>query len=1523
MATLYFKIGADYENVIRLRDEIKKLENQLRSFGKSTPETQIRQTEERLATTRQEFVRLTTEAAKAGAVMESDLKRKINSVTKASDELSEEIIKQRKIIRDTQDDVRRLSEQYSKMGKFDYKSASTLNQLNKAKSALNEQKYALGELQDKQARNRLELRQLTREYRDFSQGTDKATVTVDALMSSLKRTAAEIGGLAAIKKFSSDVINATGTMQQLHVALSTILQDGDKASKLIGEITQFAARTPFNLEDVASGAKQLLAYGSSAESVVDELSMLGDVAAGLQIPIGQLIYLYGTLRTQGRAMTVDIRQFAGRGIPIYEELAKVLGVTKDQVGELVTAGKVGFKEVEQAFKNMTSEGGKFNNLMENSAGTWPQRISNIEDVLFQKLNDFGNKYKEVFEFGIGTAEELVEHLDDVISVIGGLVAAYGTYKAALIATAVAQKAVGFVESIRLIMSYRKQLGLATAAQQAFNLAAKSNVYVALLSVLVGLGTAVYMFTKRTNEATVAQEALSKVNNKADEEFSSQAATIDRLNGVLRSETASLDQKKKALSELQSIIPDYNANLNEEGKLINNNTEAIKAYLVQLEKQIKLKAAQEELEELYRSKRLQEKNVQTQQANYDKTRKQNPIGVVYGGDAGIEAQRHALNRISDAENALKKANDELNNTQTQIVAIEKEIEQSSLSLQKDATQSNITKEIENVTKRIRTLKKEIADLRSGKLQAEAGKTVKSVIESKLKELKSAQEALETLTGKDSKTEKAARKATRDANAVTAAQAKVDELTGKQARERAGREAEIEAEVAQARIDALADGAEKARRQRELDNKKELDAIERAKEAYIEKETQAQREVFEAEEDLKSKRDPSYRKHAFDAGSVSVDTGAFDELSALTRKRQAGDAIKAQEAAWNEYYAKYGDYMQRRNAIAAKYDTELLKAESGSAQEATLLKEKADALDKLDEEMRGSTTLMGQLFADASEKSVGEIQKIIDKAELLMAWLGAQKDAEGAATIDGERVTRGEILDLGISENTLENLERSPEEVEAVRKGIARLKGELGSRSPFKRLEEDIKAASKAIKDGDAAGGIAKIGAAVAAFAPALSEAGQSLGTIFGSDELGAKISGVADALGGVGQTAAGVGQIMSGDVVGGAMAAVNGIGKVVGALDGLFGADYSEYEAMKGQYDLLVDVWDDLIAKKKEYIDIDYGAEAQKAGQEALDLLEKEAEATRNLLAARGSSGSGWGSHSIAARTNDDLGGWLAELRKYTHVQDMAVFQTLQNSTADELEKIKEEMPEFWARLDYATQDYLEKLIAIDEESDEVVESMKEAATGLSFDSFYGSYVDMLADMDSDNQDLADNFEDYLRKSILSSLVADKYKERIKGLYDTWTSLGEDGISVSDAELLRQMQQEISESMLADRDSFAEAFGWDGGGSSQGGSGGSFEAMSQGQADELSGRFTAVYEGELRIEQGVVAQTQAITEIRGTIADLSVQSARMYSIADETRSILANSYLELREINENTGAIIKPIKQIQADMAAVKQNTSRI
>lgn len=492
MPKLVFKIAADYEAVIRLREEISKLEAQLKKMDVNKSPAAARALETQLASTRQQMMSLVTEAGRVGAVMENDLKNKLNSASKASDELTEEIIKQRKIIRDTQDDVRRLSDEYSKMGRYSPNSKAKLAELNRAKAALNEQRYAMGELQDQQAKNRLEVRKLTREYKEFAQGGSNADEVVKSLTDSLKRTAAEFGGLVAIKKFVSDVIDATGKMQQLDVALSTILQSKSKADALLAEISEFAKKTPFNLDEVANGAKQLLAYGSSADNVVDELSMLGDVASGLQIPLGQLIYLYGTLRVQGRAYWRDIQQFQGRGVNVIEEMAKNLGVTQDQIKSLVEEGKIGFKDVEKAFQSMTSEGGKFNNMLENSAGTWPQRIANIEDTIFTKLNEFGNKYKEVFELGIGTAEDLVESLDDVISVIGALVAAYGTYKAALIAVAVWQKASSILNMTKSFLNLAKGVNVATAAMKAFNITSKANLFGALFSVIAGVTTAVYM-----------------------------------------------------------------------------------------------------------------------------------------------------------------------------------------------------------------------------------------------------------------------------------------------------------------------------------------------------------------------------------------------------------------------------------------------------------------------------------------------------------------------------------------------------------------------------------------------------------------------------------------------------------------------------------------------------------------------------------------------------------------------------------------------------------------------------------------------------------------------------------------------------------------------------------------------------------------------------------------------------------------------------------------------------------------------
>lgn len=1529
MATLYFKVSSDWEQVVKLRQECERLEAQLKKMDVNKSPAAAKALETQLASTRQQMMGLVTEAAKAGAVMENDLKKKLNSASKASDELTEEIIKQRKIIRDTQDDVRRLSDEYSKMGKYSPNSKAKLAELNRAKAALNEQRYSLGELQDQQARNRLEVRKLTREYKDFSSGTNNADEIVKSLTDSLKRTAAEIGGLVAIKKFGSDVIEATGKMQQLQVALSTILQDKTKADQLIAEIVQFAAKTPFNLDDVAEGAKQLLAYGSSADKVIEELSMLGDVASGLQIPIGQLIYLYGTLRTQGRAMTVDIRQFAGRGIPIYEELAKVLGVSKDQVGELVKEGKVGFKEVEQAFKNMTSEGGKFANLMENSAGTWPQRLSNIEDTLFQKMNEFGNKYKEVFEFGIGTAEDLVESLDDVIAVMGGLIAAYGTYKAALIAAAVAQKAVGFVESIRLIGMYRKELGLATAAQQAFNLASKSNVYVTLLAALVGIGTAIYMFTKRTNEATAAQETLNSVNKKADEEFSKQAATVDRLSGILKSETSSIDQKKKALSDLQTIIPSYNASLNEEGRLINNNTEAIKSYLTQLEKQIRMKAAQEELEELYRKKRTQEKQQKVATENYNEAKSLYNSSVTMTGSAlqnrgvntgvAVFSQNSAVNnQLKDSTNKAKKeldsVNKELGETVSAITELEKEIEKSSLSDNKESPQSSISKEVENATIRIKTLKQEIADLRSGKLQAEAGKTVESAIKAKEKELQSTEKTLETLTGISYKSE--------NKKVVDSQQNLSDELL------------QLIRTNQQNEINLMEEGSEKKRRQIELDYQREIDEIRKQRKKW---------------EDAQGGKLTSEQREVLGSRASNAMQSREKGLAEITKAENQA-AIEANE----RYLKSYGTFMQKRDAIIAEYTRKISEAATQGDKD-ILQKEMDKALSSLDLEKLKQGINWELIFGDLDKVSKESLNKVkqqlrdFKNSEEYKNMAVDQKKVidEALSNIQSTLIDKGGLLgdlpeQLSELAKAQEELSQAQEEYnEAVRSGTDEQK-ETATKKLNDAQKRQQNAQVNVQKSTDkTTSNLVTLSNVITQLGSnseiSLSQVGDLAGNIVDifaeeSEKLGGIIGAAFSLLDAIGTQ--GLDGFVS-NIFSSVFKSVGGIWDTLtfGGFSKLFGIGGNEKE-VQDTINRLTDRNEKLqsaIESLTEEMKSSKGSE--KSVAEYNKAIKYQEEYNKNVLAkAQANAGYHSSHHSWAYYM-----GWSESDIQWIRENVMAEFtgtDSLWQMSPEQMELLRQNV-DLWQKMaDSGKGGYGNGVVeALGEYADlagnieELKEGLFEQLTGMSFDSMYDSFIDTLMDMDASAEDFADNMSEYFMRAMLSDKIGNMYSQKLENWWNRFGESMKDGnLSESERNSLQNEYMGYVNEALKLRDELAAATGYDNTGSNaqqSASSRGFGTEMTHEDAGELSGRFTAVYESNLRIEEAEQQQTVAITELRGSISALTAQATGMYNIADETRTILANSYLELQQIRENTGEIVKPIKQMQADIAEVKRNTSRL
>lgn len=233
------------------------------------------------------------------------------------------------------------------------------------------------------------------------------------------------------KRFVDTIMSVRGQFQQLEIAFSTMLQSEEKANALMKQLVDTAAKTPFDLKGVAEGAKQLLAYGTAAEDINETITRLGDIAAGLSIPLGDLVYLFGTTMTQGRMFTMDLRQFMGRGIPMAEELAKQFGVTKNEVAGLVTAGKVSAEAVKKAIWSMTEEGSKFGGLMAKQSASITGQISNIEDAIDEMFNEMGKKSEEAINAGLSGVSLLVENWETVGKAILAAAETFGIYKATL------------------------------------------------------------------------------------------------------------------------------------------------------------------------------------------------------------------------------------------------------------------------------------------------------------------------------------------------------------------------------------------------------------------------------------------------------------------------------------------------------------------------------------------------------------------------------------------------------------------------------------------------------------------------------------------------------------------------------------------------------------------------------------------------------------------------------------------------------------------------------------------------------------------------------------------------------------------------------------------------------------------------------------------------------------------------------------------------------------------------------------
>ena len=415
------------------------------------------------------------------------------------------------------------------------------------------------------AKVRLDIDQLNKDaksaekmFSNLSKGVTEEGNKMDSVFDGLGKKVAGFLTATAAAGIVKKVATVRGEMQQLEIAYTTMLGSGTKSNKLLAESVELAAKTPFGLQDVAQGAKQLLAYGSEAEEVTSELTMVGDIAAGLSIPLNDIVYLYGTTRTQGKMYTQDLRQFMGRGIPLAEELAKQFGVTKDKVGELVTEGKVGFEDMRKALQSMTSDGSQFGGLMEKQSKSITGQISNLEDSVYQMFNEIGKKSEGVISDSLKGVSYIIENYEKVGKVLLDIAAAYGSYKAAVVAVNVATQIGTTLSKGWTIaeLAHYKALVLLETAQKKFNLAALKNPYV-LAGVAVGALTfGIYKLITAESESEKYAKRLAKSHEELSGKIEERKQKTNELIDVINDETKTEYAREIALAELHKLAPEY-------------------------------------------------------------------------------------------------------------------------------------------------------------------------------------------------------------------------------------------------------------------------------------------------------------------------------------------------------------------------------------------------------------------------------------------------------------------------------------------------------------------------------------------------------------------------------------------------------------------------------------------------------------------------------------------------------------------------------------------------------------------------------------------------------------------------------------------------------------------------------------------------------------------------------------------------------------------------------------------------------
>lgn len=874
----------------------------------------------------------------------------------------------------------------------------------------------------------------------ISGGLDRVNKKMDALKGSTAEAKKGLSGLEnmsnrvrqslmglgmafSMKGLVSEVANVRGQFQQLEVAFNTMLGSADKADALMAQLVRTAAITPFDLESVAQGAKQLLAYGLKAENVNETLTRLGDIASGLSMPLNDLVYLYGTTMNQGRLYTEDLNQFTGRGIPMIQELAKVFGVAESKVKELVEAGKVGFPEVQKVIENLTGEGSKFGGMMEEQSKTITGQISNIEDAIASMFNDMGKQSEGVINTTLSGVTYMVEHYEQFGRVLMGLVATYGTYRTACLTVAAVHSlittGIGAMTAAEAI--HHGRVVMVEKAQKLLNATMLSNPYVLVATAIASVVAVMISMKTETELIKAADEAYEAQKQKVIEAEEEHKRKMEELCSIAGDEALSTDTRREALDRLEQKYPSIFAKYDTEYDKL-RNIKKIKQEIADLEagqsiakpknelgnvnKRIKELEAKQKTERwkmrygslhrvggLSREEEAELESLQQRQQNLNKQVRKNAVHAYFEDLTGVSTN-DLKKQIKERENLMARmkmsgrkygytTNDNKNIRGTYTM------DELQYQLNKLKSEKNRRNEPRKTSsdwgaadkKAYQAALKEYNDfIRNG-----SNNLTKEEYAKKAKELKEKVDlAKKEYDSRKAGTDKDSDKAEKDAAKAEAARAKEEaaEERRKQVKEKVGQEmAALQRKNDEEEIDTMQEGLEK-------------------KLCQIENDYQARKAEI-GKQETSWKRDNKKAGIATEANGLTKEqTDAIKEANALNERSRSKaiedankEALKEELLAMTDYLKEYGTIQEQKYAIAKEY-AEKIKEVNEGAGTADEKKWKVKALEKQRDAAMGQADAkslamnidwgatfegVGNVLKDVARETLGKVEAYMKTAE----------------------------------------------------------------------------------------------------------------------------------------------------------------------------------------------------------------------------------------------------------------------------------------------------------------------------------------------------------------------------------------------------------------------------------------------------------------------------------------------------------------------------------------------------------------